>query len=754
MGIKLESIEIKNIRSHSYFLFKPKEDGITVIAGENGTGKSTIVNSLAWTLFSTKPKGLGRAQSMMKEGVPFSKDSFFSEVILQLEDEYLKVRKTIKNKTGSAECMVWTSSDMQDWVERSGPAITSAEPYIRKRLQMDEKEFLASVLIQQKEVDSLILADPKKRAQIIEKLTGISSITEAVNIARTEYKQLQKTIGDTNINEEGLEKLKKVKKENDSKISGLETKYKKSLREIEKLTVEKDAMKQKVEEAESERDTINELENKNNLLTAKIEDKKNLLNSLLIDKDKKKEQFSKITKNYNTEELLKKIDLAEQELNKVNNIISSNSFNINLLKEKELEHRQVLEKSKISDIKTAKMQETNNSQNLKKLELQDKKLEQDKYSFIGLCETLDNAIKTIETHGGECPTCMQKVSDVKSTVENLNEQKRNAKTNISEIDEKIKKNKMLKVKLNENMEKFKLLIEAFDVDNITKEIEALEKALAVNEAEKYSITKEIMSIRKLYAESENYDSIKKEYTILLERAQEETVALESIEAELLKVNQILKKSKMPSTNEINKNRTKLDSLINNLSLKRENLIKIESSINLEKEKNSNLNKEIVQLEEDLSKYKKLLGSVENSLNTVKLLEEFRIDRIKSSSAIIETYASEFLSKFTDNMFSGMKLDSNFNASVLLPNGTSRDIGLLSGGEVSAAAIALRFAIAFLLSSDDDKNLLILDEVLAAQDVNRVQTILDSIKETLKGQVILIAHNDSIKSIADKVVELS
>lgn len=753
MGIKLESIELKNIRSHSDFLFKPKENGITVISGENGTGKSSIVNSLAWTLFSTKPKGVSKAKSIMKTGVPYKKGDFFSEVILQVDDEYLKIRKTIVSKSGSTECEAWSSQDLTSWKEEAGPAVSHTEAWIKKRLQMDEKEFLASVLIQQKQVDQLIVASPQERSQVIEKLTGISSITEAVSLARKEYNQLQKTLGGTDVNEEGLKNLQKEQDVKNKNISQLDKKIENLEKEVSYLTEEKNELKDFVEENETKKDQINALENKKEIFTIQIENKNNLLEEIIKDKQAKKEQFSKFSKNYNIDELSKKLTNLEKDLDNINETLGNYNYNVKNLRHQEEEYFQILEKSKIKDVEKAKNQNNTNNKNLDKANSYKNKLKQDKYSYIGFLDSLHNAIQAIEQHEGTCPTCLQKVPDIKTTVDNLQEQCEEVEKDIANTDDKISKNDEKISKFEENIEKFRILIEAFNIDEVKQEIEKFDKDINVKEAEKQTLNKEIMTIRKMYAESENYETAKQEYNNLLNKAQYESKNLEKLESNLLEVNKKLKNSKMPSMEEFNKKRALLNKKTSELSEKRENLIRTKSNIDLEKEKNNSLTKEIKQLEEDLEKYKKLLNSVEVSLNTVNVLEEFRIERIKSSVSILEQYASEFLAKFTDNKFSGITLDTKFNATILLPDGTERAIGLLSGGELSAAAIALRLAIAFLLGSDDNKNLLILDEVLASQDSSRVESILDSIKETIKGQVILIAHNDSIKSIADKVIEL-
>ena len=88
------------------------------------------------------------------------------------------------------------------------------------------------------------------------------------------------------------------------------------------------------------------------------------------------------------------------------------------------------------------------------------------------------------------------------------------------------------------------------------------------------------------------------------------------------------------------------------------------------------------------------------------------------------------------------------------HGEERAIGQLSGGELSAVAMALRFAISLMLGGKSGVNLMILDEVLVSQDEERSANILMTLKSITEGQVIIVAHNDSIDTVVDKVVELT
>lgn len=111
-----------------------------------------------------------------------------------------------------------------------------------------------------------------------------------------------------------------------------------------------------------------------------------------------------------------------------------------------------------------------------------------------------------------------------------------------------------------------------------------------------------------------------------------------------------------------------------------------------------------------------------------------------------------MNAITDGKFTSINMDEKYNITVTDDNGKELDVHALSGGEQSVVAISMRLAISEMLSGGD-ASMLILDEVLTAMDDNRAQSILETIQEAGHGQVIIIAHNDIIRSIADTVTAL-
>ena len=184
------------------------------------------------------------------------------------------------------------------------------------------------------------------------------------------------------------------------------------------------------------------------------------------------------------------------------------------------------------------------------------------------------------------------------------------------------------------------------------------------------------------------------------------------------------------------------------------VVEVESEQDVLRTRLESSQKTVERLDKEIEKYRNMLRLAEESVSTTGLIERFREARIEDSVPVIEEYASDLISRFTSGKFIRLEIDKRFNASVVLADGRKRPVGMLSGGEMSAAAIALRIAISMLLNGGTSRNLIILDEVLVSQDYSRAEAIIETIKEVCKGQVVVIAHNDSIDAHSDKVVEIT
>lgn len=758
MSIKLRKVELSNIRSHDHVVFSPNEEGITAIRGANGTGKSTLVDSIAWALYGTKPSGVSKTSAIYRNGATWGKDKCLAIVELEVDNQLLKVERRMITKAGAVECDVWEIDIDDNGVETerhvAGTAVSQVESYLRQRLRMDEKGFLAAVLVQQKQVDTLIASTAKERAQVIEKLTGISSITNALDSARSESNSLKKIASLSVADEDALTKMKtdsiKLEEDIDKKTQEV-SKFKEK---NDKASEEYLEYRNQVNDADSQVSKVEDIRQRVVELTARISAQRETLDSVIADKDDKKASLSRLASGANLEELKSKMSELQKKLRENESTLNNIAIAEKNHKIKCAEAKTVIDKSRIKELDAAWAGHEKQEAKLTKL-MSDK--ESSKALIMSLnsdAKKIDRAIKVLTEDNGNCPTCLQHVDDVSQTVDVLNSQRDellnksvSEKDNLNTIESNINKT-------DRHIANFNILIDALTVS------EELAGALAELEEEKPSVVAEITAINgeidahdKIYSAAKRQEDTKREYDRLLARAQNIANDIESMQNECDKFSEVLKNSGTVSPAALSRLRKKLDVASESLTRYSNSLIRSEGELSVFSEKFSHLKENIARGEDELKRHKGLLDSVEAATATTKVIEEFREDRIKNSIPVIEVYASDLLNRFTEGRFTRLKIDSKFNTTVMLADGTDRAVGLLSGGELSAAAMALRISISMLLNGGSSKNLIILDEVLVSQDVNRAELILSTVKEVCKGQVVIIAHNDAIDAIADNVVEL-
>jgi exonuclease SbcC len=117
-------------------------------------------------------------------------------------------------------------------------------------------------------------------------------------------------------------------------------------------------------------------------------------------------------------------------------------------------------------------------------------------------------------------------------------------------------------------------------------------------------------------------------------------------------------------------------------------------------------------------------------------------------------ASAFLSDLTDGRYGELELDDSYNI-IVLEEGLPKPV--ISGGEEDLANLVLRLAISQMIAERAGQpfSLLILDEIFGSLDEARRANVLDLLRR-LQGrfeQVILITHIEQVREGVDRVISL-
>ena len=738
MGLLIKEIHIKNIRSHEDFVFKPHLTGVTSINGVNGSGKSTIVNSFSWCLYGTKFSGQ-KNKTFIRDGVDAKeKEVSVTSYILVNGEEYKIKRKLLDNK-GTCECNVFKKKD-EEYIKEAGPAISHTERYIRELLGIDEKGFLSSIFIQQKQVDQIISASAKERSIIIEKLTGILALTKSIDLAKEEYKTLQKAANLINV-EDDSEVIKKINTEKDT-INELRKFLNNGKKDYDLLKEQIEIKNQELEEEDKKQEI------KNQLTQEYIQTKSNISNyNKVIDENIKILENNKKNKKV---KVLQNEDELKEKQKELNTKIKTETDKYNYVKSVLLSLEEKINKKIILDLELLIEETIEYIQKLEK-DIEDKTTEK----LVLKTEITHNnqLIKALKNNDASCPVCGSPIEEEFQSLEDLVEKTKNKKEHFKNIEVEIvsltsilneEKNNLNIYNQNLVFKKEKeeaLLLykekekELKKLEKIIKKIDT-ELSVVNNHLSEINLHKEAISLTKEIEQNII------EYTNRLNEEKEKKKQLENKKNEL---NALDKKSyKVLKDDTLNENK-KFNDLKTDLLQKKQQFM-------YSKEKYENLILDKNRIDKAKLEYDKLMTEVSVYVKMIKLLTEFKKERILNSVPMITDIASDIFMKFTNNDFLKLELNDKFEVIVQTKDNIIRPVGLLSGGELSTAAIALRIAISLFLNNED-QSLLILDEVLVSMDDERTQNILETIAEITNTQLIFIAHNHLINDISDKIVEL-
>ena len=738
MGLLIKEIHIKNIRSHEDFVFKPHLTGVTSINGVNGSGKSTIVNSFSWCLYGTKFSGQ-KNKTFIRDGVDAKeKEVSVTSYILVNGEEYKIKRKLLDNK-GTCECNVFKKKD-EEYIKEAGPAVSHTERYIRELLGIDEKGFLSSIFIQQKQVDQIISASAKERSIIIEKLTGILALTKSIDLAKEEYKTLQKAANLINV-EDDSEVIKKINTEKDT-INELRNFLNNGKKDYDLLKEQIEIKNQELEEEDKKQEI------KNQLTQEYIQTKSNISNyNKVIDENIKILENNKKNKKV---KVLQNEDELKEKQKELNTKIKTETDKYNYVKSVLLSLEEKINKKNILDLELLIEETIEYIQKLEK-DIEDKTTEK----LVLKTEITHNnqLIKALKNNDASCPVCGSPIEEEFQSLEDLVEKTKNKKEHFKNIEVEIVSltSKLNEEKNNLNIYNQNLVFKKEKEEALLlykekeKELKKLEKIIKKIDTE-LSVVNNHLSEINLHKEAisltKEIEQNVIEYTNRLNEEKEKKKQLEIKKNEL---NALDKKSyKVLKDDTLNENK-KFNDLKTDLLQKKQQFM-------YSKEKYENLILDKNRIDKAKLEYDKLMTEISIYVKMIKLLTEFKKERILNSVPMITDIASDIFMKFTNNDFLKLELNDKFEVIVQTKDNIIRPVGLLSGGELSTAAIALRIAISLFLNNED-QSLLILDEVLVSMDDERTQNILETIAEITNTQLIFIAHNHLINDISDKIVEL-
>jgi len=771
----ITSIELVDFLSHSDTKLK-FEDGVTIFVGDNGAGKSSVIDAITFSLFGQHARKSNKG--LIRRGA----NQGYAKIEFSIKDkQYETVRKIDTKGRLSAIFSETTNNNRVEIAagerKQFGESMTEQ---VEKTIGLNFEKLKIASIVQQGELNAIINAKPKEFKELLNAIIGIDKLdiaSESMKKVTKEFREKIRTdlgYDDTHIDilTKDFEKNQYEIKEVEPEKNQLELQKKETHKELEELL--------KKEEIETpKRDKINQLELQKKELVRYVKETIQGIQQEIQENERKiddcKNCFEELKLKTDFERKLEKVEEEDKEVIKK---IQEITTQIVSLKEKEkLAEKLQLKDNKcpVCDSIVEKLnpffQEEHIKEEIIKLkqdvDLKEKErimYSQERDRFAGELQKIRDAEATLRAHS-------IKTKEELVTIKNNTEIKKGKLSlannenleEISQIDDHTKL-------IFSNILKLELETKGFDEGVIEGEIIKLKQDVDLKEKERIMYSQERDRFAGELQKIRDAEATLRAHSI---KTKEELVTIKN--------NTEIKKGKLSLAN--NENLEEISQIDDHTKLIFSNILKLElETKGFDEGEFKNLKERIVEKRSSLSRIDQQMGGVLEKIEKAKKQSEVieksilelekvkkymsRLDKIQSSVFSRDGSVATSLRSWALNSISIKASDylSILNTKIqrIALSEKARDVSIschsktevlelesLSGGEKVSVALALRLGMASLLGASN-LNLMILDEPTTHLDTERKKSLVDVLsqlsrieKSQLPMQFLIITHDAEI-----------
>lgn len=176
------------------------------------------------------------------------------------------------------------------------------------------------------------------------------------------------------------------------------------------------------------------------------------------------------------------------------------------------------------------------------------------------------------------------------------------------------------------------------------------------------------------------------------------------------------------------------------------------------ERAETLERELVRLKKEEERRGAVDHEAQVALYASQALERVETLWAQQIRPSLEGTVSELVARLSDNRFDAVQFSPDYEVSVR-DRGVMRPISELSGGEIDLVALAVRVGLSSVVSERHGAGgagFLILDECFGSQDPDRRISVMNALRglKRTHGQIFLISHVGGLEDSADAVIEVS
>lgn len=784
----LESVELKNWKTFSEATLNVRKEGLTGIVGQNGAGKSSFVDAILWALYGTRPKDVRKDELRRRNSNPET-DPTSVRVIFTHAGQTVEVYRKMAGKSSTVTGTVFLDGQAQT---KQTPATLNS--WIAQRLGMDEAGFRTSVVVPQKELDSLVDARPAERRESIERLAGIEDMNKAVKLARevenalaSEIKLMPGSVDEVAEAQSTLEKAEGELEFVDSDLNYAEMDRNSSQEAKDQLEVDYSNLRTRLDKLREHESVTSELKSKIAVVTNTVE---NLQESIATEKASIPENVSPERKDLLGEEYRE----ASHELTELTETFNRRrlSYEQQLRVVNDLGKRLGLLKTELDQAKgkftlaNEALESTRSLDLIEKDQEHQSEKENNSVSLLGRAESriadVEESLTLLQSvhedhSGAKCPTCQSDIGDPSELISkfqgmltdsqeehrNASEERSSARSRLSQLKSESSERQRLEEAVRASQasqETLEKTCQELEADLATQESLLGGLTLTDSDESTHVTEKELLENRIKAISAEGFELKHALERMEKVKAMEATLANEKGQLEKL-ASDLRDKEEFSSVAGVD-----ATTLSQELHVVEQNLNQARTRYENEFAKVRELEMRQGQLGAQVKYAKQTLSEkselVDNKLQAMKQLEkrsavsdllvEYRLNRIARIAPELSLSATDLISQMTHGRFVEVKVSESFEASVVKADGSHYGVAELSGGEKSIVALALRIAISTLVTGDN-AGLLWLDEALPAQDIERRDAVLNVLRDLPIQQIVMINHTHEAEDVVDEVVRV-
>jgi exonuclease SbcC len=764
----LEELELRNFRSHKNTRLR-FDEGTTVIVGDNGSGKTSILEAVGYALFRETPSRV-RIEELVRRGG--EKEGM--QVSLRFTIDGRRYRVTRTYSEGRSGAVLY---DGEGRIISAGEKNRQTTKEIERRIRMDSKLFTNAIYIRQGQIDALLTADARERKELIGKLIGTQELEKA-------FVNMREIIGEYDMLIQRYIDIPSAIKDTESRIKQERLaiqKLREGIEDIEerlrKVAAQKTAREREAELLERVLEMDRELRLKerelemNQRRIREIEENERTIKSTKDSKvryEKINGEIMALEKKISAlREVQKSIAQLRQDIMEKEKKIAQ----LRAVRERGLKEGGDLLEVEITDTETLGEALSREKQRLEK-ELEEldpliKRLERKIGALRGKNKDIAEALRELKGAEERCPVCMRPLTrEHRDRV--LRKYQEAMRRNQLEIENISKEIERLENKRRSGIERLRK-VSAVNVEIIRNACTELEKTkaeirvLGEEIKEKEEKIREINDLEKTIEELRREQaSLKPDYEryiaavgFLRKNAPEKDNIKDSIRILGERIDELRARIRdsgvTPDMKKLERVRAEVKSLYDAVTA----LSNEKSARDAEAREKERVVEELTQRLRELEEKRRegeKLGEFLDLLRKIRSL--FHKDNLQKklrarARPLIERHAREEFQKF-HLPYSDISLTEDFEITLYGPEGDVR-MDMLSGGERIAAALALRIGIAKALAGQA-MELLMLDEPTIHLDATRRRELVEIIKSLATiPQTIVVTHDKEFEGAADRLL---